>query len=68
MFMRKIYLMLMLAVMPSMMRAQGNPIEGYTELDRDYQGSIEGRYRYELTYDKDGWRKQHPRRSAAFQL
>jgi len=56
--MKKIYtLLMMLATMPVLLYAQGNPIEGYTEFERDRYGNIIGRYRYELTYDKDGWRK-----------
>ena len=55
--MKRIYLMMMMAVVSVMVCAQGNPIENYTELERNSWGKIEGRYRYELTYDKDGWRK-----------
>ena len=55
--MMRIYLMMMMAVVSVMVCAQGNPIENYTELERNSWGKIEGRYRYELTYDKDGWRK-----------
>ncbi|MBQ8051058.1 MAG: hypothetical protein IJ197_05725 [Bacteroidaceae bacterium] len=56
--MKRLYtLLLMLAMIAVFAQAQGNPIEGYTELDRSKWGDILGRYRYELTYDKEGWRK-----------
>lgn len=58
MIMRKFYtLLLMLVLIPVCAHAQGKPIEGYTELDRNDWGKVLGRFRYELTYDREGWRQ-----------